>query len=48
MRFGFTVTPRLYDRLVGRLFERLALAREPSAATSGNVFQPSEKVRPVR
>jgi NAD(P)-dependent dehydrogenase (short-subunit alcohol dehydrogenase family) len=46
MRFGFTVTPRLYDRLVGRLFDRLALAREPSPATSGNVFQASEKVRP--
>ncbi|MBT0773414.1 SDR family NAD(P)-dependent oxidoreductase [Kineosporia sp. J2-2] len=43
MRLGFSVTPRLYDVLVGPLFNRLALARRPSPAGEGNVFGPRRR-----
>jgi NAD(P)-dependent dehydrogenase (short-subunit alcohol dehydrogenase family) len=45
MRLGFTVLPRLYDVLVGPLFNRLALDRSAKGATEGNVFLPSEDVQ---
>ena len=44
MRLGFTLTPRLYDVLVGPLFNLLALARKPSPANEGNVFRATEDV----
>ncbi len=44
MRLGFTLFPRLYDVLVGPLFQRLALARKPSPESQGNVFRASEDV----
>jgi short-subunit dehydrogenase len=44
MRLGFTVTPGLYDILVGPLFQRLALSRKPSPQSEGNVFRASEEV----
>ncbi len=44
MRLGFTVVPRLYDVLVGPLFNLLALARKPSPASEGNVFRATEDV----
>jgi NAD(P)-dependent dehydrogenase (short-subunit alcohol dehydrogenase family) len=42
MRLGFMVLPRVYDVLVGPLFNRLALDRSAKGATEGNVFLPSE------
>ena len=44
MRLGFTVTPWVYDALVGPLFNVLALARKPSPDSEGNVFRASEDV----
>lgn len=40
MRLGFTLTPKLYDALVGPLFRVLALRRETVPATAGNVLAP--------
>ncbi|MBA2738078.1 MAG: SDR family NAD(P)-dependent oxidoreductase [Nocardioidaceae bacterium] len=40
IRLGFTVTPSLYDVLVGPLFTALAKGRSPVAATTGNVLAP--------
>ncbi len=45
MRLGFSLAPRVFDVLVGPLFDRLALAREPQAPTEGNVFRSSEQVQ---
>ncbi|GAA3627965.1 SDR family oxidoreductase [Kineosporia mesophila] len=44
MRIGFTAVPWVYDVLVGPLFNLLALAREPSPESEGNVFRSSEDV----
>jgi short-subunit dehydrogenase len=44
MRLGFSLTPRLFDVLVGPLFQRLALGKEPRGDTEGNVFLASEEV----
>jgi NAD(P)-dependent dehydrogenase (short-subunit alcohol dehydrogenase family) len=46
MRLGFSLTPQLYDVLVGPLFRRLGLAPEPHEDTEGNVFLPSEQIVP--
>lgn len=40
MRLGFTLTPMLFDALVGPLFRVLALRRESIPTTDGNVFSP--------
>jgi NAD(P)-dependent dehydrogenase (short-subunit alcohol dehydrogenase family) len=45
MRLGFSVLPRVYDVLVGPLFNRLALDRSAKGATEGNVFLSSEEVQ---
>jgi NAD(P)-dependent dehydrogenase (short-subunit alcohol dehydrogenase family) len=45
MRLGFTVTPRVYDVLVGPLFRRLALSRRPQEPTPGNAFVPSQDLQ---
>jgi NAD(P)-dependent dehydrogenase (short-subunit alcohol dehydrogenase family) len=37
---GATLTPRLYDVLVGPLMRRLGLSRTPVGPTEGNVFRP--------
>jgi NAD(P)-dependent dehydrogenase (short-subunit alcohol dehydrogenase family) len=42
MRLGFNLLPGLYDVLVGPLFDRLALGRQPVEDGEGNVFRPSE------
>ncbi|MEV4537505.1 SDR family NAD(P)-dependent oxidoreductase [Asanoa sp. NPDC049518] len=42
MRFGFVVTPALYDGLVGPLMRRLGLTREPVKANTGSVFAPTD------
>jgi NAD(P)-dependent dehydrogenase (short-subunit alcohol dehydrogenase family) len=44
MRLGFSLLPGVYDRLVGPLFNLLALARKPSPESEGNVFRSSEEV----
>ena len=44
LRLGFTLLPGLYDLLVGPLFDRIALARQPREDGEGNVFRPSEQV----
>jgi NAD(P)-dependent dehydrogenase (short-subunit alcohol dehydrogenase family) len=44
MRLGFSLTPRLFDVMVGPLFQRFALGKEARADTEGNVFLASEKV----
>lgn len=40
MALGFTLTPALFDALVGPLYGRLAFARGHVADTEGNVFTP--------
>lgn len=43
MRFGFTVTPRLFDALVGPLFEIAAMDRtRPADPSPGNVLESAE------
>jgi len=46
MRLGFTLAPRVFDVLVGPLFDLLALSKQPREATEGNVFRASELVDP--
>ena len=41
---GFTLTPRLYDVLVGPLMKVAGLSRREVGAHPGNVFAPSEEV----
>ncbi|GAB6902966.1 SDR family NAD(P)-dependent oxidoreductase [Kineosporia succinea] len=48
MRLGFSALPRVYDILVGPLFNLLALARKPSPENEGNVFRSSEDVAASR
>jgi short-subunit dehydrogenase len=38
---GFRLLPRVYDRLVGPLFRRAALGRQPLPSTAGNVHRPA-------
>jgi NAD(P)-dependent dehydrogenase (short-subunit alcohol dehydrogenase family) len=45
---GFRFLPPVYNRLVGPLYRRFALGREPVAATDGNVFTPSAPEPDVR
>lgn len=47
IRTGFTVTPGLYDVLVGPLFATLANGRSTVPATSGNVLQPQPSAESV-
>jgi NAD(P)-dependent dehydrogenase (short-subunit alcohol dehydrogenase family) len=47
MRLGFSLAPRLFDPLVGPLFNRLALTHEGRAATAGNVLGPVSDRRGV-
>lgn len=47
MRLGFGALPRVYDILVGPLFNLLALSRKPSPDSEGNVFRSSEEVDPA-
>ncbi len=44
MELGFTVTPRLYDALVGPLVALSALDRTPADATPGNVLEPRPRL----
>jgi NAD(P)-dependent dehydrogenase (short-subunit alcohol dehydrogenase family) len=46
MRLGFSLAPRLFDVLVGPLFQFLALSKDPQPPTEGNVFLASEDVGP--
>lgn len=46
MRLGFTLLPPVYDALVGPLFNLLALSRDASGPSEGNVFVASEDVTP--
>lgn len=40
MVFGFRVLPWAYDRMVTPLMNRIALSRQETAPTDGNVFVP--------
>jgi NAD(P)-dependent dehydrogenase (short-subunit alcohol dehydrogenase family) len=41
IRFGFEVFPWLYDRMVGPLLNLMSLTGEPTAPSTGNVFEPN-------
>lgn len=47
MRLGFSLTPRVFDAVVGPLFSAAALARERVVATTGNVLDPEEAFEAV-
>ncbi|MGZ6825621.1 MAG: SDR family NAD(P)-dependent oxidoreductase [Mycobacteriales bacterium] len=47
MRLGFSLTPWLYDAMVGPLFRVLALRREEVGLTDGNVFAPQGDLEAV-
>jgi hypothetical protein len=44
MRLGFTVAPRLYDRLVTPLMSVAGLSRRRVGPHPGNAFTPSQDV----
>jgi short-subunit dehydrogenase len=47
MRLGFTLTPGLFDALVGPLFGTVASGRASAPETTGNVLQPQPELEDV-
>lgn len=47
-RLGFTVTPALFDLLVGPLMRMTGLSRQRVAAQDGNVFRPQPELEEVQ
>jgi len=47
MRLGFTLTPGLFDALVGPLFGTIASGRTAAPETTGNVLQPQPELEAV-